>query len=97
MRIISINTISECWTKHPQSEQPLKAWVDVAKHADWSCPQDVKNAFASASFVGDRVVFNIGGNKYRLVVGIDYRHKACFVKFVGTHTEYDDLDIRALR
>lgn len=93
MKVIAISTLRRFWQRHPDSEQPLKAWYDEAKHATWSAPQDIRNRYASASFVGrNRVVFNIKGNDYRLIVAIAYRFQAAYIKFIGTHAEYDRID-----
>jgi mRNA interferase HigB len=71
----------------------LTAWYAIARAAEWKSPQDVRTAFGSADFVGDnRVVFDIGGNNYRLVVRISYRFKQVLIKFVGTHADYDRID-----
>lgn len=79
--------------RHPDSEQPLKAWYDEARHAAWKTPQDIRNHYASASFVAhNRVVFNIKGNEYRLIVAVAYRFQAIYIKFIGTHAEYDRID-----
>lgn len=94
MRILSRPTLEVFWKSHPQAEQPLKAWYDEARQANWSTPQDIKNQYASASFVGNnRVVFNIKGNDYRLVTAIAYEYQAVYIKFVGTHAEYDRIDV----
>ena len=75
------------------AEQPLKAWYAIATRADWATPADVKATYGNASIVGgDRVVFNIGGNRYRLIVRFDYPNRIGFVRFVGTHAEYDAVD-----
>lgn len=93
MKVIAVSTLRGFWERHPDAEQPLKAWYDEAKHACWSTPQDIKNHYASVSFVGgNRVVFNIKGNGYRLVVAIAYRFQAIYIKFIGTHAEYDRID-----
>jgi mRNA interferase HigB len=95
MRIIAVSTLREFWRRPGRSdaEQPLRAWVSVVKAADWSKPTDVKQMFRSADIVAnDRVVFNIGGNKYRLVAAVHYRGRRIFVRFVGTHAEYDRID-----
>ncbi|MBA8680220.1 type II toxin-antitoxin system HigB family toxin [Stenotrophomonas tumulicola] len=77
----------------PASEQPLKAWYDEAKHAAWLTPQDIRGHYASARFVGrNRMVFNIKGNDYRLIVALAYRFQSVYIKFVGTHAEYDKID-----
>ncbi|MYA34287.1 MAG: type II toxin-antitoxin system HigB family toxin [Gemmatimonadales bacterium] len=93
MRIIAKRTLRAYWEGEPRAEQPLKAWYAVARRADWSSPADVKAVYGNASIVrNDRVVFNIGGNRYRLIVRFDYRRRIGFVRFVGTHAEYDRLD-----
>jgi mRNA interferase HigB len=93
MKIVAIGTLRRFWQRYPDSEQPLKAWYDEAKHANWTTPQQVRNRYASASFVGkNRVVFNIKGNDYRLIVAVAYRFRAVYIKFVGTHAEYNRVD-----
>ncbi len=93
MRVLSRKTLQDCWKPHPPAEEPLRRWFKEAEAASWSGPSDIKAVYASASFVGtDRVVFNIGGNSYRLIVRIDYKYKILFVRFVGTHREYDDVN-----
>ncbi len=93
MRIITKKTLREFWGRFPDAEQPLKAWYAEAKHADWQTPNDVEAKYASASILkGSRVVLNICGNKYRLVVKINYPHRIIYVRFVGTHEEYDGID-----
>src|SRR5262245_1726891 len=95
MRIISRKALREFWQKPGRSdaEQPLKAWFREASHADWASPAEIKAAFGSASIVGNnRVVFNIAGNKYRLVVRVNYAYRIMYVRFVGTHREYDQIN-----
>ncbi len=93
MRIIAKRTLRTFWEREPRAEQPLKAWYAVARKADWSSPADVKAVYGNASIVaGNRVVFNIGGNRHRLVVRFDYSRRIGFVRFVGTHAEYDRID-----
>ena len=93
MRVIAVSTLRGFWEKHPAAEQQLKAWHDEARHARWNTPQDIKDRYASASFVGNnRVVFNIKGNDFRLIVAVSYRFQAVYIKFVGTHAEYDRID-----
>jgi mRNA interferase HigB len=94
---VSRSTLREFWAKHRDAEQPLKAWFAEAKRARWKAPQDIKDKYRSASFVGrDRVVFNIKGNTYRLVVAVDYLRQALFIKFVGSHVQYDRIDAAAV-
>ncbi|WP_429169418.1 type II toxin-antitoxin system HigB family toxin [Aeromonas hydrophila] len=94
MRIISKKKLSDFWTVHADSEQPLRALHEEFKRSAFTTPQDIKERYSSASFVGDnRVVLNIGGNKYRLVVFIRYDLQLCYIKFIGTHAEYDKIDV----
>ena len=93
MRVIAKRTLRAFWEKHRRAEHPLRSWHAIAAKAEWSSPSDVKTAYRRASIVGDdRVVFDIGGNRYRLVVRFDYEHGIAFVRFVGTHAEYDRID-----
>ncbi|WP_028222038.1 type II toxin-antitoxin system HigB family toxin [Paraburkholderia oxyphila] len=93
MRIVAKKTLLTFITSHPQAAQPLLAWYAEAAEANWKCPQDIKDQYASASFVGkNRIVFNIKGNTYRLIVAVAYRVGVMYVKFVGTHAEYDRID-----
>jgi mRNA interferase HigB len=95
LRIIAVSTLREFWSRPGRSdaEQPLRTWVSVVRAAEWSRPTDVKAMFRSADILAnDRVVFNIGGNKYRLIVAVHYRGRRVFVRFIGTHAEYDKVD-----
>lgn len=93
MRIVAKRTLRTYWEKEPRAEQPLKSWHAIAAKADWSSPADIRAIYAKASIVGgDRVVFDIGGNRYRLVVRFDYTYRIGFVRFIGTHAEYDRID-----
>ena len=97
MRIISRRTLREFWVKHPDTERPLQAWYANVKRADWKTPSDVKATYQNASFVkNNRVVFNIKGNSYRLVVAIDYQYGIIYIRFVGTHQVYDKIDVAAI-
>lgn len=92
-RIIAKRALREFWELHEDSEQALKTWFQVALNADWKAPKDVKCTYASASIIaGSRVVFNIKGNTYRLVVKIEYEKQIIFIRFIGTHAEYDKID-----
>ncbi len=93
MRVIAKSTLRGFWERHPDSEGPLLAWFREAENEDWDSPAKVKQRYRSASFVGDRVVFNIKGNAYRLVVRINYPFRIVYVRFVGTHKEYDAIDV----
>ncbi len=93
MRIIARRTLREYWERNPQSEQPLKAWFREAAASDWASPDDLKRRYRHASIPkGNRVVFNIGGNKYRLVVQINHDFKLIYIRFVGSHAAYDKID-----
>lgn len=93
MRLIATRTLHAFWASHPLAETPLRAWATEVKRAVWTTPQDVKRRYASASFVaGDRIVFNIGGNSFRLICHVRYDLGIVFVRFVGTHAEYDRVD-----
>jgi mRNA interferase HigB len=93
MRIIATSHLKQFWQKYPDAEQPLLSWVDEAKNAKWATPADIKAQYRSASILKSRrVVFNIKGNDYRLVVAVAYRFAALYIKFVGTHQQYDQID-----
>lgn len=93
MRVIALSTLRQFWERHPTSEQPLKAWVDEANKAQWTQPADIKAQYRSASILKNRrVVFNIKGNDFRLIVAIAFNLGIVYVKFIGTHAEYDKVD-----
>ncbi len=93
MRIIAKKHLIHFWRIYPDAEQPLRAWYDEVAHANWRKPQDIKNQYRNASFIAsNRVVFNIKGNTYRLVVAIAYSFGAVYVKFIGNHAAYDRID-----
>lgn len=93
MKIVAIKTLRDFWEAHPASEQPLKAWIDEAKKARWAQPADIKAHYRSASILRNRrVVFNIKGNDYRLIVAVAYQLGIVYVKFVGTHAQYDAIN-----
>ena len=93
MRVIAKRTLRNFWTKHKDCEQQLKSWYKEAEDAIWKGPNEIKIDYPTASFLTDnRVVFNIKGNKYRLVVKINYSYKIVWIRFVGTHSEYDKVD-----
>ncbi len=94
MRTIAKRTLREFWQRYPDAEEPLLAWYREVEAEDWDTPAKVKAKYRNASVVGDnRVVFNIKGNDYRLVVKINYRYRVVYVRFVGTHAEYDAIDV----
>jgi mRNA interferase HigB len=93
MRVIAVSTLRAFWKRYPDAEQPLKAWYEEATSASWAQPADIKAQYRSASVLKNRrVVFNIKGNDYRLIVAIVYKLQIVYVKFVGTHKEYDAVD-----
>ena len=93
MRIVATSQLTKFWQKHPGSKQSFLCWVDEARQADWQTPADIKAQFRHASILkSSRVVFNIKGNEYRLVVAVAYRFSALYIKFVGTHKQYDAID-----
>ena len=93
MRIIARRTLREFWEQHPDAEEALRAWYHDAKQADWKTPSDIRRTYANASFVANnRVVFNIRGNNYRLIVALNYDYGIGYIRFVGTHNEYDQID-----
>jgi mRNA interferase HigB len=97
MRIISKKTLKDYWEQEPATKAALQAWHAEAKNAEWSSPADLKARYATASILKDgRVVFNICGNKYRLVVWINYDFCTIYVRFVGTHKEYDEIEAQTI-
>ena len=99
MRIIAFRTIREFFEKpeYSDSEASLRAWYHDAKVADWRNSNELKSQYKNASIVGDgRVVFNIKGNDYRLVVAIDYEFQVIFIRFIGTHKQYDKIDAKTI-
>ena len=94
LRVISERTLRASWERHPAAEKPLQAWLAEVKRAAWATPAQVKTRFPNASIIRDnRVAFNIGGTRFRLVVWINYTHQAIYVKWLGTHAEYDRIDV----
>jgi mRNA interferase HigB len=94
MRVIAKSTLQAFWRGHPDAEGPLLAWFREVEKEDWDGPAKVKAKYRSASIVGgNRVVFNIKGNDYRMVVKINYPYRVIYVRFVGTHAEYDKIDV----
>jgi mRNA interferase HigB len=97
MRVIAVSTLRSFWGRHPAAEQALKAWYQEATSASWSQPADIKVQYRSASVLKNRrVVFNIKGNDYRLIVAVAYKLQIVYVKFVGTHQEYDAVDAETI-
>jgi len=100
MRIIALSTIkgfTEGEPRYADAVEPSLAWYRHALHADWSSPSDVKQDFRNSSILKDgRVVFNIAGNKYRLVVWINYVYRVVYIRFIGTHAQYDKIDAQTV-
>ena len=97
MRIISRRRLVEFWEIHPDAEQPLRAWYTEAKKASWNSPAEIKEIYRSVSILSNnRVVFNIKGNTYRLIVVVEYSQGKMFIRFVGTHAEYDRIDATSI-
>lgn len=99
MRVIAKRSLVKFWEQPGcrDAKAPLESWYEVVLKADWQTPQDVKGEVGSASIcAGNRVVFNVGGNKYRLVVEIQYRAGIVWVKFIGTHQRYDDINVETI-
>jgi mRNA interferase HigB len=93
MRIISRKTLRVFWEKHADARSVLEAWHADVKHARWQSPADVKRVYRNASVIANnRIVFNIKGNQYRVIVAVQYRHGIVYIRFVGTHQEYDRVD-----
>jgi len=97
MGVISRKRLTEFWKREPAAKDQLKSWFTEAEDADWKNPADVKAKYGSASILkGGPVVFNICGNKYRLVVRINYDYDTVYVRFIGTHAEYDKIDAETI-
>ncbi|HEX4768129.1 MAG TPA: type II toxin-antitoxin system HigB family toxin [Lichenihabitans sp.] len=94
MQVIAKRTLREFWTRHPKARSPLEAWYVIVDRAEWRTPSDVKATVGTTvDFVADnRIIFDIGGNKYRLIVHVAYRFNRVLIKFIGTHDEYDNID-----
>jgi mRNA interferase HigB len=100
MRVIALRTLRQFWETHPQgreAEAALRAWHVEAERADWADPADVKAQYRNASVLkNSRVVFNIAGNKFRLVVRVNYPYRVVYIRFLGTHREYDAIDAETI-
>lgn len=100
MRVIALSTLKAFWEEHPEymdAKEPTLAWYRHTLAADWNAPADVKQGFRNASILKDgRVVFNIAGNKYRLVVWINYVYRVVYIRFIGTHAQYDKIDVQTI-
>jgi mRNA interferase HigB len=97
MRVIARRTLREHWERRRDSEEALCAWFAEAQRAHWKSPADIKRLYRTASVLRDgRCVFNIGGNKYRLVVWVNYAYEVVYIRFIGTHKEYDEIDAQTI-
>lgn len=97
MRIIAKKTLREFWKRHPDAERPLLAWYREVKREDWKTPASIKEKYRNASIIGgNRAVFDIKGNNYRLVTEIDYAHRLVRIRFIGTHDQYDGIDVKRI-
>ena len=97
MRIISRRILREFWKKHPDSAIALQTWFHDVERASWNSPADIKAVYQNASFVAkNRVIFNIKGNHYRLLVVVVFQNSVVYIRFVGTHEEYDRIDVTTI-
>lgn len=97
MRIIARKTLIVYWKKHPDTKEPLEAWYKETEYADWTTTDDIKKRYCTASFLTDnRICFNISGNKYRLIVKINYKFHIVYIRFVGTHAEYNKINAEVI-
>jgi mRNA interferase HigB len=97
MRVIAKSTLRAFWEKHSDAEVPLKTWYKIAEKANWKDSNEVKEVYSDVSIIGsNRLVFNIKGNKYRLVVYVIFKFQKMFIRFVGTHQQYDRIDVKTI-
>ncbi len=100
MRVIALSTLKSFWDDNPaylDAKEPTLAWYRQVLAADWATPTEVKRDTRSASILKDgRVVFNIAGNKYRIIVWINYAYRVVYIRFIGTHTQYDRIDAQTI-
>ena len=96
-RIFSKGTLRDYWNLYPETEQYLKTWFDTAMNSNWLTPNDVKKTYATASILKDnRIVFNIKGNTYRLIAKFNFQKQWIFIRFIGTHKAYDEIDANTI-
>ena len=96
-RIFAKGTLREFWELHPDSEQHLKTWYDTAMSSSWKTPNEVRQTFSNASILkNSRIVFNIKGNYYRLVAKFNFEKQWIFIRFIGTHEDYDKIDVNTI-
>jgi mRNA interferase HigB len=96
MNVIAKRTLREFYGAHAKAKGPMESWHKECTRANWSKFADVKEVYHSADLVGNKIVFNIGGNNYRIVCKVDFSGQVMFIKWVGTHAEYDRLDVSKL-
>lgn len=100
MRVIALSTLKAFWEQHPaylDAKEPALAWYRHMLKADWRSPAELKRDVATASILKDgRAVFNIAGNKYRVVVWINYAYRVVYIRFIGTHAQYDRIDAQTI-
>lgn len=100
MRIIALSTLKAFWQEKPEykdAKAPTMVWYHHVLHADWKSPAQVKQDFRNASILKvGRVIFNVSGNKYRLVVWINYVYRIVYIRFIGTHAQYDKIDAQTI-
>ena len=97
MRVIAKKILREFWERHNDCEQQLKAWFQEASKAEWINPNEIKAEYPSASIIGnERIVFNIKGNSYRLIVKINFDYQMIWIRFIGTHSEYDKINAKII-
>lgn len=93
MNVVALRTLQAFWDRHPNAKGPLTTWYRLVRAAEWKTPHDIRETFGAADFLADnRVVFDVGGNNYRVVARVSYTFKQVLVKFVGTHADYDRID-----
>ena len=97
MRVISSKKLKEFWEHHSDARASLESWYADIKQAHWKKPNDIKTIYRNASFIADnRVIFNIKGNKYRLIIMVQFRFQIVYIRFIGTHQDYDNIDAKTI-
>jgi len=97
VRVIAKSTLRNFWLKHADCEQQLKAWFNEIEKSNWGSVNQLKTEFPSASILPEnRIVFNIKGNNYRLIVKFNFEYRICWIRFIGTHAEYDKIDAKTI-
>jgi len=96
MRVIKRGALVQFWQNHPDARASLESWYAVMRQANWKTPAHLKQVYRNADLVGRRTVFNIAGNKYRIVVWINYPYRVVYIRFIGTHAQYDRIDAQTI-